>query len=278
MTKKSGAAAKKPQKAVSTKMLPQLTASRVNFEDKPLVLSREALLLNPRAFDLVKAHTDPLRRGLTILGLILIILVAARGVGALLGYLTTPRFDILEAQVLERVVELDWYAEQVALNPQFDAQFELAYESAWQLIRALGGYPSPAGTLTSIVSAILSLLLSWLTYGAVAHLFARWFGGTASLRQFLGPLALSYAPLLLRALEFIPGLAIATTLVFLLMLVTKFIAVRRTYKLGPGYSLVVVIAPYLVAIVVGAILAAIGIGIGLDQVPYLDPILDFLTA
>ena len=282
MTKKATAAPRKPksypiQESVDRTLLPEFTEQRLSFNDKPLDLTREALLLNYRAFDTVKAAKNPMRRGLTILGFILVFILIARGLELALGYLTTPRFDILSTQVLDRITGLDWYTEQAAANPAFTEQFGLAYESVWQLIRVAGGYPSPAGTLTSLLSAAGSLLLGWLLYGATAHLFARWFGGKAELKEFLGPLALSYAPMLLVGLGLIPGFEIAGTLIFLLMLVTKFIAIRRTYALSPGYSLVVLIAPFVVGVAAAAVLGAIGLGAGLAQIPYLNPILRFFT-
>lgn len=257
--------------------LPELSKARLSFNDKPLTLCREALLLNYRAFDVVRAAANPLRKGLTILGLIWLVVAVARGVQLLLGFLTTPRLDILAAQVLERVTELEWYAVQVAADPAFAERFSAAYDAAWQLIRVVGGFPSASGIVATLLTLTVSLFGGWLAYGVVAHLFARWFGGAASLRQFLGPLALSYAPMLLVALQFLPGFELATTFVFLLMLVTKFIAIRRTYALSPGYSLAVLLAPYLLAVVILAILVALGIGYGVGEIPYLDPILRFFT-
>lgn len=282
MTKKVTTTSKKPVKAAPAVtsepvILPKLTNMRVDFDDKPLTLSREAILLNYRAFDTVKAHPKPMRRGLTILGIIIIALILFRGLELLLGYLTTPRFDIVSTNVLDRVTALDWYVAQSGANPEFANTFNLAYDSVWQLIRIVGGYPSPVGTAVSLVWTIITLLLSWLLYGAVAHLFARWFGGKAGYKEFLGPLALSYAPLLLLGLEFLPGFALTALLVPLMMLITKYLAVRETYALSEGYSAVVVLAPFVVGIALVSVLAILGIGLGLGQIPFLDPILRFFT-
>lgn len=283
MTKKKATATKKPvpilpAEPVDKTILPTLTERRLKFSDSPLALSREAILLNYRAFDTVKAHDNPLRRGLTILGTIVGVLLVARLIQLGLGFLTTPRFDILSTQILERVTQLPWYLERAAANPDFAQQFTLAYDSLWQMIRIAGGYPSPVGTISSVLGMIASLMLGWLSYGAIAHLFARWFGAQAELDEFLGPLALSYAPMLLVALEFIPGFGMARSLIFGLMLVTKFIAIRRTYLLSPGYSLAVVVAPFVVGVVAVTIIAALGIGFGLGQVPYLNPIFQLFTS
>lgn len=282
MTKKSAAGPKKPTvmvvpEVVDRTFLPDLSRERLSFADKPLTLSREALLLNPRAFDVARAAANPFRRGLTILGVIWLVVVVSRALQALLGFLTLPRLDIIATQILDRVTALDWYAAQVAANPAFAQQFNAAYDAVWQLIRVIGGFPSATGIITSLLAVTASLFGGWLLYGAIAHLLARWFGGTASYKQFLAPLALSYAPQLLVVLAFIPGFAVAGTLIFMYMLLTKYIAIRQTYALSPWYSLAVLILPYIVGLVVLAIVIALAIGIGLDQLPYLSPILGFFT-
>jgi hypothetical protein len=248
------------------------TAKR-EFSDKPLSLIREGLLLNEEAYDRVKLAPRPTRLGLSILGYIAILLLISLVFGMLLGYLTMPQLDVLSAQIYDRIVQFDWFTALAERNPQFGAQFEPAYSAVWQLIRIFGGYPSAVGFGLTAVTSLVSLFVGWLVYGATAHLFARWLGGRATFGQFLGPLALSYAPLVLRGLGYLPGLVVAVPLIFLLTLVAKFIAVRRTYELTPGYSLVVTIAPYLLGLVAGLALLALGLGFGLSRIPYLDPIL-----
>ena len=48
------------------------------------------------------------------------------------------------------------------------------------------------------------MLLRWFIYGLLAYLFARWLGGTGSLSQTLGVLALAIAPQALSILTVIP--------------------------------------------------------------------------
>jgi hypothetical protein len=243
------------------------------LSDRPLPLIREGLLFNEQAFDRVKEAPRPARLGLSILGYIAILSLILLVFGVLLRYLTLPQLDVLSAQIYDRIVQFDWFTTLSARNAQFAAQFEQAYGAVWQLIRLFGGFPSAVGFGLSATTMLLSLFGGWLAYGATAHLFARWLGGRETFGRFLGPLALAYAPLVLRGLGYLPGLAVAGLLVFFLALVAKFIAVRRVYQLTPGYSLVVVIAPYFLGLVVGLALLTLGIGIGLSRIPYLDPIL-----
>jgi hypothetical protein len=231
------------------------------------------LLLNERGFDRVKANPRPARLGLSILAYIAILLLVSLIFGTLFSYLTLPQLDILSTQLYDSLVQLDWFTSIAEANPQFAAQFEGAYRAVWQLIRLFGGFPSVAGFSWTALTALVSLFGGWLVYGTTAHLFARWLGGRSTLRRFLGPLALAYAPLVLRGLSHFPGLAVAAPLVFLLMLVAKFVAVRRTYELTPGASLVVTLAPYILGLVLSAVLLVLVVGFGLSRIPYLDPIL-----
>lgn len=254
-------------------MLDRWSKARESFSDRPLPMIREGLLLNERAYDDMRNHPQPARRGATILLYIAILMLVALVFGLLLAYLTMPRFDLVSQRLYEGITQFAWFTRLSQRNPDFAAQFQAAYISIWQLIRLYTGYPSLTGVILSVVVIFASLFGSWLGYGTFAHLFARWFGGKATFRQFLGPLALSFAPMILRGLVFIPGLEVAGVVVFLLMLVAKFIAVRRTYALTPGYSLVVVIAPYIVGLLLGLLLLVLLLGIGLGQIPFLDPII-----
>lgn len=247
------------------------------IESKPWILIREALLLNDRAYEVVETDAKPFRRGVVILLWIMGIVVVAQLIGLALGLLTTPRLDILSNQVLERIMAFSWYQEQVALNPEFASTFALAYGRAWQGLRLLFGLPSTTGTVGGIVSLLLSTLGGWLIYGFLAYWVARWLSERRlDTRDFIGVMALSYAPLTLTALELVPGLTIPFTLIFLLMLITKYQAIKRTFAMGPGYTLAATIGPYIVMIILVLGLVLIALGLGLDQIPFADPILRFL--
>lgn len=246
---------------------------RLVANDKPLTLVKEALFLNENAYETARNAARPVRKGLTILGLILLAVVIARLIGLGLGYLTTPRWDLLASDILSRLTAMRWYAAVLARNPQFAGQFEAGYLAFWQLFRLLGGYPSIPGTLASIVSVVLSTLSGWLTFGLFAHLFARWFGGQARFGQFLGALALAYAPLLLYVLEVIPGFTLPLMLVPLSLLITRFMAIKRTYRLTTGYALAASLLPYLVLAFIGVAIASLTVAFGLNQIPYINQII-----
>jgi hypothetical protein len=102
---------------------------------------------------------------------------------------------------------------------------------------------------------------------------ARWYGSQARLGQTLGVLSLASAPLLLRLVEIVPGAVAPLSLIFLLMLATKFLALKSAHGLGAAPTLVVTLAPYaLVALLVVLILLNGG-AYSLQQNPYVNQVL-----
>jgi len=250
-----------------------LSARRADDSTSALGLTREALLLNEDAYAAVRDSSSPLWRGFAALLWILLIALVARGLALLFGLLTSPRLDVLQSQIYEALTNLGFYQAQAQQSSDFAEQFRLGYLGLWQALRLLGGYPSAAGTASIAISLLIYLLLGWLVYGLVVHVIARWLGGRASLGQTLGALALAYAPLLLTAIVIVPGARVPASLVFLLILVTRFQAIKTVHRLTPGYSLVALLTPYLISLVllIGVILFVLAYGAA--QIPYLEPFL-----
>ena len=241
--------------------------------DKPLVLIREALFFNEETYGLLRDHAAPMRRGAFLLLMIVVAVAVAQAIGLALGLLTSPRINILQDAVYDFITQMNWFVNRAAASPEFGRQFSQAYEGLWQSIRLLTGYPSWSGTLAAAVTAIGGAYLNWLIYGVLTHWTARWFGGKASLAQFLGPLALSYAPLLLTVILMVPGGAIAMPLVFLALFVAKYQAVKTTYDLHPAGSLAVTVMPYLLTALLLATLVIFGLAYGAGRIPFIDPIM-----
>jgi hypothetical protein len=241
--------------------------------EKPLALIREALLFNEDAYRTMRNTLSPFGRGALTLLIIVVIVAAAQAIGLAFGLLTSPRIDILQDALYEFITQMGLYSRRVANVPEFAQQFRQSYEGVWQAIRLLGGYPSWSGTAAAAGAAVIGSFLNWLLYGIIAHTIACWFRGQASLSQFLGPLALSYAPLLLTAVLLVPGAAIAMPFVFLALLVAKYQAVKASYGLTSFSSLAVTLAPYLFVALLLSAVAIFGAAYGISQIPYLEPFL-----
>ena len=250
-----------------------LSARSADDSTRALGLTREALLLNEDAYAVVRDSSSPLWRGFAALLWILLIALVARGLALLFGTLTSPRLDVLQSQIYDLLTGMGFYQAQAQQSPDFAEQFRWGYTGLWEIVRLLGGYPSTTGTVSTVVALLIYLLLGWLVYGLVVHVTARWLGGQASLGQTLGALALAYAPLLLTVIVIVPGARVPAPLIFLLILVTRFQAIKTAHRLTPGYSLVALLTPYLISLVLLMGLILFGLAYVAAQVPYLEPFL-----
>jgi hypothetical protein len=227
-------------------------------------------LVDQRAYNTVARHLHPLKKGFFSLLAILGIVLLARLVGWGLDYLTSPRLESLQALVQNFITGLPWYQAQAQQSPQFAAEFAQSYGLSWEGVRAALGIPTPLNQGIGIGALILNTLLAWLGYGTLAHWFARWFGGQGTWREMMGTMALAYAPLLLLVVEAIPGAVVPLILLFLLMLVGKYQAVKSTHHLTPGYNLASVLLPYLVVTVLALGVALFTGALGLEQIPFIN--------
>jgi hypothetical protein len=233
-------------------------------------LIKGALLLDDDVYTVARYDPSPVSLGFKILLGIVGIVVAARLIGLGLGLLTSPQLGSMQASTYTAITGMSWFQQQA---PGFADQFQRGYNLFWVGLQALLGIPTPGATVGSLITFAILTFVNWIGYGILAHVIARWFRGEASFGQFLAPLALSYAPLLLFVVEIIPGAFVPITLMFLLLLAFKFMAIRHTYGLHPMASLAVTVGPYLLVAVATLAVALISLALGLNQIPVLGPIL-----
>lgn len=237
----------------------------------PWRLAVQALLLNEQAYAAVRDAVHPFRRGFMAMLVVWGVVLVARLIGMGIGQLTSPQLGRIEQIVRDFIVSLPWYAEQVRAVPTFATQFGQGYVVGWEALRLVLGLPTWSGTIGSIAGMVLATLLAWFVYGVLAHWLARWFGGQARFGQTLGVLSLAYAPLLLLVIELVPGARVPTLLLFLALLVAKYLALKQAHGLAPGYTLAALIGPFVLVFIflVGALL--VGTVYGVEQAPALQP-------
>jgi hypothetical protein len=241
-----------------------------------LRLAGQALLLDDRAYATVYDAKYPLRRGFTILLVILLTVGVALAIGLALDIVVTPRLDLVETAVFETLTETTWYQETSTQSPDFATSFKQLYTVAWQIAYMVGQAPSWLGTLTGFLVTLIVSLLSWFIYGSLAYGIGRWLGGQGNYQQFMGTLALAYAPKLLLVAMVIPGMTLGGIVAFWLLL-TKYQAVKHTYNLSWERNLAVVLLPYLIIGLTLFGLLLFTAAYGLSQVPGLDTAVRFLS-
>ena len=159
-----------------------------------LRLAGQALLLDDSAYATVYDAKHPLRRGFTILLVILLTVGVAMAIGLALDIVVTPRLDLVETAVFEALTETTWYQDSSTQSPDFATSFKRRYTVAWQIAYAVGQAPSWLGTLTGFLVTLIVSLLGWFIYGSLAYRVGRWLGGQGNYQQFMGTMALAYAP------------------------------------------------------------------------------------
>lgn len=241
-------------------------------------LLREGLLLNENVYHAMAWSPGLRGRGWRVLLTITLIVAGATLIGALLDWTTSPRLGELQSDLYTGITEQGFYKSWVSASPGFEQKFQQWYDAGLTGFRLLGGYPTVGGTIGMVVWNIAGAFLNWLVYGLVAHGFARWFGGKASLKQFLDPLALSYAPLLMLVVAIIPGASVPVLLLFLYLFATKFLAVRMTYGLSNFSSLAVTALPYVLLTLLTFAVVLFGAAAYGGQSEFLDAILRFLRS
>ena len=235
-----------------------------------LTLLGRALLFSTEPYATVRDGDHPGRRGFVIVLVVVAIVALAQLIAYWLGWLTAPRLDSLQGLLYSTVTGWPWYAQQVKQDPTFATQFQQGYMAGWEALRILLGYPTLTATISVDVSLIVTTFGNWFLFSLLAHWTARWFGSQARFGQTLGTVALAYAPLLLLVIQIVPGATVPLSLLFLLLLATKYLALKSTHGLGTPQTLFVLAAPYLIVALVVVLVALYGGAYGLEQIPYVN--------
>ena len=218
-----------------------------------------ALFLDSDAYAELRDDHNPFLEGLFLLTIIGALTALLALIGQLLAWASTPSLAAIKDTVFRDLQLMPWWAQMSPL-PGFAEQFRQWYDRGWQVLPALFGAPNPGGAAANILLWPLGILLSWLVYGLLAHLFARILGGGGRLNQTLGVSALAFTPLLLRGLDFIPFLVIGSVM-NTWQLICRYKALRVTHRLTWGRAFWATLLPFVVYLlfwlIVGGIAAAI---------------------
>ena len=218
-----------------------------------------ALFLDDRAYATMRDLESPVRKGLVLLIVLGLVLGVAGIIGASLEWASSPSMEALRETVLEKMQEGPFWS-QIAANPQAEAMFLQIWNRIWDAMNFVN--PSPVSSLSGLISEPLGLIVGWLIFGLLAHLFARMFGGSANLGQTLGATSLAAAPQLLLLLTALPFVVIAGIGTWTLL--CRYMAIRVTHGLSWSRAMWSVLLP---PIVLGLLLFLLSVIIGIALVP-----------
>lgn len=227
-----------------------------------LALVFRALFLDSEAFEELRDDDNPFVEGLFLVTLIGVIAALLSLVGQALAWAVTPNADAIKQVALAALQQQSWWAGWAA-NSGGMATFQQGWDAAWQVLPGLFGAPALDVAALNLLAWPLAAVLGWLTYGVLAHLFARLLGGQGVLNQTLGATALASTPLLLLGLGFIPFLVIGGVLQTW-QLILRYKALRAAHELPWPQAMGATLLPFVVylmfwLLVGGVVSAAIAV-------------------
>ncbi len=219
-----------------------------------------ALFLRTEAYEEMREARHPFGAGLLIIVVVGVIVAFAGLAGTVLEWASSPDMGRVQDVVYDGLIEMPWYREQIARTPDFADTFEQWYERGWTFARMFGStnLGSAAG---NIILAPVGLIVRWLIYGLLAHIFARLLKGEAELGQTLGCTALAVGPQVLRVVELLPFLSVGAV-VGTWTLICRYVALKQAHRLTWGRAFWATVLPILVIWLIGLILAGLGVAIG----------------
>jgi len=225
-----------------------------------LGLVLRALFLDNDAYDQLRDDDNPFMEGLFLVVIIGAITALLNLIGQLLAWAGTPSMSAIKDAVWQAFPTMQWWS-QMSGNATALEQFKQYYDMGWQIFPALFGAPDPASAAANIVLWPLVAVLSWLIYGTLAHLFARMLGGAGQYGQTLGTLSLSFTPLLLRGLGFLPYFTVGAVM-NTWQLICRYKAIRSAGQMSWGRAVWATLLPFLVYLVLWVVIGVVG-GLGL---------------
>jgi hypothetical protein len=225
-----------------------------------LRLGWNALLLKTEAYETMRDVADPVIKGIILIIVVGVIIALFGLVGSALEWATTPDLGEIQETVFSYLREMPWWDEVTQADPKFASQFEQSWDTAWQIFPTIGGAANVAGSALGIITTPLALLIRWFIYGLLAYLFARWLGGTGSLSETLGVLALAVAPQALSILTVIPYVELGS-LVAIWGVLCAYVGLRTAHKLSWDRAIWATLLPFLSVLALLFLLGCLGTSI-----------------
>ncbi len=214
-------------------------------------LGIEGLLLNPLAYRDQRDSPDGLRRGFALVAIIGLLVGIATLIGDLGEYMAQPSATVVATTIHDGLYAMPWFAQVSSLDAHFPAQFDRIFAQVTQVVYAMNG-GGLIGSLVGVITTPLMMVVSWLFFGTIAHLMARFLGGQATFHQTLASTALANSVYFLSIIQIVPFAQVAGTL--LLGLVAGYMAIREAHGLPPWRTFwATLLGPVILALIVIAL-------------------------
>jgi hypothetical protein len=222
-----------------------------------LRLGWRALLLREDAYEEMRTSANPVIKGFVLIILVGVGIALLGLVGNVLEWASSPSVAQIKGVVHNFILQMPGWAQMPA---QARAEFERWYDLGWRIFPSLFGAPSVGKAAAGIVLIPLGLVIRWLVYGLLAYLFARWLGGTATLSETLGVLALAVAPQALNAFTLFPYVHLGS-LVAVWGILCAYTGLKAAHKLSWSRAIWATLLPFLLGIGVLLLASCMGTAI-----------------
>ena len=192
----------------------------------------EALFLQPEPYAAMRDRQNPAGKGLVILIILGLVLALAAFVGSIFTWASSPDIAVVQETVLRNLQQMSWW-QFVEMDPQGEAMWFQIWDSIWQFMGIMN--PTPASGLAGFIFTPLSLIVSWIVFGLVAHVIAKLFGGQGQLGQTLGATSLAAAPQILALFNVVPFVVVAGIGIWTVL--ARYLAIRVAHDLSWGRAL-----------------------------------------
>ena len=212
----------------------------------------KALVLEAEPFLTLAEDDNPWVEGLFLVTCVGVLLGAAHLIGGLLWTASLPPAAAVREALVPSVQQL---ATQIGIGGDA-AQVEATFRQFWGWGASFVGYQGGFARFFFALLEPIWLVMQWLFLGLTTHFAARWLGGTGTLVQTLGTSALAAAPYVLGVLTVIPFVSVSALLLGVWSLLILYRAVEITHDLPWQRAAFAIMAPPLVIIAIGFLLAA----------------------
>ena len=223
-------------------------------------MALDALLLRDSAYADMRDGNKPFVRGMIFIAVLGVAIALAGITGHLLEWAVAPNLSAIKETVWEHLIKMPWYEGFSSPPAGVLESIRDQYEYGWRIANFFA--PNPWRSAMTLISTPLGLLVGWLIYGLLAHLYSRTLGGEGTFAQTYGCVALATSAQALRLANLVPYVRVGG-IVAVWGLLCNFVALKAAHKLSGGRAFWAAILPvvtiWLLALLLGvAIIVAFG--------------------
>lgn len=212
----------------------------------------QALTLEPDPFVEMVDDDNPWIEGLFFAFVLGLLIAVAQLFGGLLLSASMPPSEA----VLEVVVA--GLKQTLPINPGQATNAETLVRQSWPWLTTIFNYNSGWLRLLALIVTPLGLIAQWLLYASVSHAAARMLGGSGTLNQTLGAVALSVAPRILLVAMIVPFVSVSALLLHGWGILIAYRGLEIAHDLPPRKAAVAAVAPLVLGIFLSLLAAVLG--------------------